>query len=112
MRAARWALVIFQFFFLNVFLPGHTRGAITIDGKSSVASCCEGRPGKKHSPTRQDRQCCAVCYLAAHYVPVEPFVFEMDAMERLREAHEAAVAQVCSLDFPTPFWPAGPPAIA
>jgi hypothetical protein len=118
MRAARWALILFQFFFLNVYLPGHVRGAVRLDGKSSGASCCCSEEGAsrvsaksrgRHVPTSEDRQCCAVCYLAAHYTPVEPFVFDASPQEWVREAHEALAAQVRSVDFHIPFWAAGPP---
>ncbi len=123
MRAARWALILFQFFFLNVYLPGHMRGAVRLDGKMSGAACCCSEGGAsggaggaakargKHVPTSEDRQCCAVCYLAAHYTPVEPFVFDASPQELVREAHEALVSQVRSVDFHIPFWAAGPPLV-
>lgn len=125
MRAARWALIFFQFFFVNVFVPGHTRGAVTIDGKRE-APCCErmaraermragkagtGKGSESDSPTSKDRQCCAVCYLVSHYTPVEPMVFDVGVMELIRQAHAAAVGQVRSVDFHLPYWPAGPPAL-
>ena len=60
-------LLVYQAAFLNVFLPGHTRGAMTLDGRHSPAacrSCCCGRPedptaGK--TPSKDDRDHCAVC---------------------------------------------------
>jgi hypothetical protein len=64
-------LLAYQFLFLNVVLPGHTRGAITLSGKSSVHSladlgcpfCARSNDSKK-SPTRQDQSDCAICHLA------------------------------------------------
>ena len=35
-------LLVYQFLFLNVVLPGHTRGAITTDGKHVAKCCCGG----------------------------------------------------------------------
>lgn len=111
MRPVCWALILFQVLFLNLFVPGHTRGAITLPGTPEKSSCCEIKAscGEKKMPTQEDRKCCAVCFLASHYTPVEPFVIELRAQYLIRQAHEAAVAQIRSRDFPTPFWPAAPP---
>lgn len=115
-RKTAWFLILFQVLFLNLFVPGHTRGAITLaencDGK--VASCCEMKKTKdpKHVPTPEERRCCAVCYLASTYVPIDPIVVFFDFRELIRQSHELAVAQVRSLDYPAPFWPVGPPSLA
>jgi hypothetical protein len=115
MRVTSWALVIFQCLFLNVFVPLHTRGAISLDGKSrgGTASCCsKPDPGSKHeknSPTPEDRRSCAVCYLVSAYVPVDPVILEHELRECVRLAHDAAAAQVRNVDYHIPFWAAGPP---
>jgi hypothetical protein len=64
-------LLAYQCLFLNVVLPGHTRGAITLSGKSSVCSLgdlgcpfCGHSNDPKKSPTRQDQSDCAICHLA------------------------------------------------
>jgi hypothetical protein len=71
-KAACWLLVVFQCIFLNVVLPGHTRGAITLTGKSQACSIgdlgcpfCGHTDASKKSPTRQDQSDCAICHLAA-----------------------------------------------
>jgi hypothetical protein len=71
-------LLVFQSIFLNIIVPGHTRGVITLSGKSSVNSmadlgcpqccCCEcktpqGTPDK--IPSDKDRSECAICHFAA-----------------------------------------------
>jgi hypothetical protein len=70
----------YQTFFLNVVVPGHTRGAITLTGQASMqrlkGCCCDSKPGdSKDAPTPKDRQNCAICNLAAHYTlpPVVDF---------------------------------------
>jgi hypothetical protein len=75
-RLACAFLLVYQFVFLNIVLPGHTRGAITLSGKSSVASLANlgcpfcARPNHpKKSPTRQDQSDCAICHLAARISP-------------------------------------------
>jgi hypothetical protein len=72
-RAARAAFILFQFVLLNVALPGHTRGVITLPGykpdRHEVASCCTGHASKSNSPeqapSERDRAHCAVCFFAA-----------------------------------------------
>jgi hypothetical protein len=72
-------LLAYQFLFLNVVLPGHTRGVITLTGKS--ASCSLGDLGcpfcghsgdTKKSPTHQDQSDCAICHLALRIVSEAP----------------------------------------
>jgi len=61
------ALLLYEAMFLNVLVPIHTRGAITLDGKS-VRSCCAAHESQKSSqrtPTQKDRENCAICNFAA-----------------------------------------------
>jgi hypothetical protein len=74
--SAKVALVAFQLIWLNVYLPGHTRGVITIDSDhlnedcdSQVGpshgnhSCCSPSSQEKTpSPKRQAK--CAICFFA------------------------------------------------
>jgi hypothetical protein len=77
-RVTSLFLLAFQAFFLNIVVPGHTRGVITLTGRSdagtasmSGSSCChtEGRKSSEDSsrkaPTPKDRAECAVCHIAA-----------------------------------------------
>ena len=72
-RPAVAALLLYQFAFLNLFLPGHTRGAITLDPARGCAACCCGQPAdsrpRDRQPTESDRHSCAVCHFAARVVP-------------------------------------------
>lgn len=72
MRPLRWAFILFQFAWLNVVLPGHTRGSITVPGtKPTAPACCAGHqagsrtPAENQQPTPADRANCAICYFAA-----------------------------------------------
>jgi len=80
LRPVAVALLLYEFFFLNVVVPGHNRGAITVDGKhipDSAACCCccggsdssdtNGQPRK--APSRRDQKNCAICNFAARVVP-------------------------------------------
>jgi hypothetical protein len=67
--------LLYQIIFFNVFLPGHTRGAITLDGRRASCCCC-GSPDaggstgdSKRSPSPRDRENCAVCHFAARVMP-------------------------------------------
>src|SRR5215218_9673907 len=75
-RAGVLALLIFQALWLNVVVPGHTRGAVTLPGWDEAAkqpaahACCaadspakHGRSsGPKHDSDRAAH--CAVCFFA------------------------------------------------
>jgi hypothetical protein len=61
------AVLLYEALFLNVLVPIHTRGAITLSGREG-ASCCashETQKSSKRTPTDKDRQNCAVCNFAA-----------------------------------------------
>ncbi|HEY0007837.1 MAG TPA: hypothetical protein VGB55_03850 [Tepidisphaeraceae bacterium] len=61
----------FMAVFLNVVVPGHTRGAIAVTNLQSAermqapANC--GASQHDQSPTPQDQENCAVCFIAARY---------------------------------------------
>lgn len=72
-RAGILFLLVYQAIFLNVVLPGHTRGAITLSGKAESSmgcDCCQDKQhGDRGTPTPKDRQNCALCHLAARITP-------------------------------------------
>ena len=67
-RVVRVLLVGFQALFLNVIAPGHTRGIITLGGKSSL-TCCQTRSEPSKAPTPKDKASCAICYVVARFAP-------------------------------------------
>jgi hypothetical protein len=75
-----WLLLAYQFVFLNVILPGHTRGIVTLDGKHTACPmcccCCAAQklaPGDPHpAPSQRDRDNCALCNFAARLTFVVP----------------------------------------
>src|SRR4051794_13144805 len=77
-RALRILLILTQALWLNVMLPGHTRGSITLSG-SKHSSCCASKNNdsgsKDRAPSQRDREHCAICYFAAGLVspPVVDF---------------------------------------
>ena len=70
-RRIRIALIVYQVAWLNVVLPGHTRGAVTVPGyQPSIAKACcaTDRSGARHDEDAESRERarhCAVCHFAA-----------------------------------------------
>jgi hypothetical protein len=75
-------LLVFEAFFLNVVVPAHTRGVVTLPGTGpdgagapyARARCCTShrspagngdRDGRDNAPTPERQSRCAVCFFAA-----------------------------------------------
>ena len=95
-----WLLLAYQFIFLNVILPGHTRGAITLDGKHTgcpMCCCCCAKAADSSStpvPSQRDRDNCALCSFAARltfYVPPNVRLTEFHLLEILPPAPSPAI---------------------
>jgi DUF2946 family protein len=78
-------LLVFEAIFLNIIVPGHTRGVITLSGKTSATSVADlGCPfcsqrakiDPKHAPNEKEQSECAICNLAVRLTlpPVIDFV--------------------------------------
>lgn len=98
-RTGTVLLLLYQAFFLNVVVPGHTRGAITLTGRTGTGRledfgcgcCCASNPSRstqspasKQYPTPKDRENCAICNLAAHYTPPPVFDFALGGLGLLK----------------------------
>ena len=103
-RPFRAIFLAFMTWLLVVFLPGHTRGAITMNpheqqGDScckpaaKVASCC-GEKSSDGKPTQRDRAACAVCWWAAGLLTTPPFVLDATHAERALDRAHRYDAQV------------------
>ena len=115
-RPAAAVLLVYQAVFLNVFLPGHTRGAITVDGKHAAACCCCGgavqRPAGGHgpaAPSPDDRAHCALCEFAAGLTPDVSFRVTPDELGLLDLLPLPPPAVVCSRDLTPTYLACGPP---
>jgi hypothetical protein len=117
-RTGRVLLILWQAWCLNVFLPAHTRGAMTVpDVKHAAAgghACCahgEKPSNPSDKPTPDQRSRCAVCYFAAGLTTpavVDYRLFEFGAVEML-EVPPPNVA--VSSAYPLPYYACGPPAL-
>jgi hypothetical protein len=76
-RFAVIALALFELCWLNMILPGHTRGIVTMPccaaeqtqaQQTSAPVCprCAAERRSHPSPTPADRAHCALCFFAAH----------------------------------------------
>ncbi len=119
-KAIAILLLLFQALFLNVVVPGHTRGMITMEGKKTVRgladldggmmhSCCAVKSGRGDQPTSQDRADCAICNLAVRLTtppPIDLHLQPLALLERVRPspAPVAASTRIISL-----YWGRAPP---
>ncbi|MEA2710270.1 MAG: hypothetical protein QOF78_2871 [Phycisphaerales bacterium] len=123
MSALRWCFILFQCVWLNVVLPGHTRGVVTLAGTDesrgdsrSVAArheCCGGgasrRGDEKKSPTPSEKSRCAICFFAANVAPPAPLINPITEL-RLRQTMPAPAAAVAaSVARPVTYLGRGPP---
>ena len=99
----------FMTWLLVAFLPGHTRGAITMNAREAGGgdaccapakpvepSCCADESAQNPSakPTSKDRASCAVCFWAAGLLTTPAFVLDTSHSERSFEHARQYHAQV------------------
>jgi hypothetical protein len=106
-------LLVYQFLFLNVLLPGHTRGAITLDGKHAPRCCCcnggGGGDQKPGTPSQRDRDHCAICDFAARVTTPEVFILRLDPVGLLARLPVPTPTILVSADFLPTYLGTGPP---
>jgi hypothetical protein len=116
------ALLLYQFFFFNILLPGHTRGAITLDGKhhsDEPACCCCGSnlstppangQQSKQAPSQKDRENCAICSLAVRVMPTPLFAISLPPLTFLKTVDADPVWHAVSVDSIPTYLGRAPPA--
>ena len=112
-RCFAGALLLYQFFFFNILLPGHTRGAVTLDGKHhpDVGACCccccgggDASPldakagGSKPAPSQKDRDYCAICNLAVRVMPTPLFTINLRPLTFLKLSAPIPSLQAVSVE--------------
>jgi hypothetical protein len=111
-RLGRILLIVWQVWCLNVFLPAHTRGAVTVGKAASHASCCRSEPrddDRSSKPTPEECSRCSVCYFAAGLST--PPVVNLNLLPHglLDLLDPPAPALAVSRDYPLAYYPCGPP---
>jgi hypothetical protein len=114
-RPVHLFLLIFQALWLNVIVPGHTRGIVQLPnaGHSCPACCCEQSAQTKNqkpaAPTNPPGNC-AICFFAAHLsIPpkIDLSLTRLDFLHRLDAiVMEDRIARIAL----SPFNSRGPPA--
>lgn len=108
-------------FWLNIFIPGHTRGAYgTVGGccedkaeVNKVSSCCAAKStqSKESKPTEDQKRRCVVCHIAKGYTVATVYAFDLTLSGRVLEVIDTFKPQVTTIAFEFPFYPVGPPAV-
>jgi|SRR4051794_18820192 hypothetical protein len=119
-RLAIFALIIQQFCWLNLVLPGHTRGRYTVGCESTAADahsggCCATRhaPGDRSTPpTPGDRAHCAVCFVALGTCAAPPVLCAPPPPAPLRMIDVPAPLAAPSVDLPPVYYGRAPPVVA
>ncbi len=123
MYLVRWSFILFQVFWLNIFIPGHIRGAITVNGSEDdcclpkqvqvvADSCCApvDKPVKGDQPTQDQKNRCAICYMVKGYSFPVIFTFDLEFTGNSHQRFAEYVSQIQETEFSFPYFPAGPPA--
>ena len=121
-RGFRAALLAFQFLWLNIILPGHQRGVVTMPGAECPAceapaeqterACCARHTHVPH-PVPSDRsERCAICFFAARVSQAVAFDFTHPPLQfvGMHELPPAAVSH--SPQFASTYLGRAPPSIA
>lgn len=123
-RRPVYALFIaFQALWLNVVVPGHTRGAVTLPGVAGAAcetttgagrSCCGGAGERetRKSPTPEQRARCAVCVFAARVTPPPVIDLVPPLLELVRARPVEAPRAIESAELRLAYHGRAPPAAA
>ena len=110
-RAFTIALLLFEALFLNVVIPGHTRGMIQLPGSAPLPACCAAKHSdSKQTPAENDRTShCALCAFAAR-ITIPPTIDFAPPPTGLLAVLPPPTAQgVEVVAFPFPFFGRAPP---
>jgi hypothetical protein len=110
------ALLIFQALWLNVILPGHTRGIIALPGArgaSKASTCCTDSKSKPDAPAKPAPRpsACAVCFFAARLTLPEVIDLSPPALGLLDTIDIPLAQQVVDTRCLIPFNGRGPPLV-
>jgi hypothetical protein len=113
LRVGRILLIVWQVWCLNVFLPLHTRGAMTVGKATSAHACCRHGSERRESdkPTPEERSRCSVCYFAAGLSTPPVIDWNLNPNGLIDLLDPPVPAFVLSLDFPLPYYACGPPGV-
>jgi hypothetical protein len=88
-------LLLFEAVWLNVILPGHTRGAVALPGPATpvetCGGCCAAKPAEdsppqKSAPSKERAARCAICAFAARLTTPTSIDLRLPPLARLEIA--------------------------
>jgi hypothetical protein len=119
MNGLRAILALYVLVWFNVVVPAHTRGMITLQpgtGETiASSSCCSSEaassdPADPSQPAKpKSRGPCAVCYVAATYTTIAPFVFDFTPGARVDQSIPLAERDLRARGVELAIYPTGPP---
>lgn len=115
MRTLRWAFIFFQCLWLNVVVPGHTRGAMAVPGSkrvgavvSNAGGCCKAKSAsQQEAPLDPSR--CAVCHYALGLSLPPVYSYDHRPAGLIGLLPVPAVQSVAPADVHPAFFERGPP---
>jgi hypothetical protein len=125
-RPGHLALIVFQALWLNVIVPGHTRGIVTLPGTECGSahegqeSCCAeqprpachadgGRQDSEHPYRRPDASHCAICSFSARLSTPPVIDLRLTDFKRLQIVVPCVVAEVTEIDLFATYFGRAPP---
>jgi hypothetical protein len=118
-RAAIIAFTVFELIWLNVIIPGHTRGSVTMpccscETHTSADSCpmCAAKKAGPRTPTPADREHCALCFFAAHLSIPPTIDLSAPKLRFLNYVRPEVAMHLIAREVLVPFDGRGPPDVA
>jgi hypothetical protein len=117
-RAGHIALIVFQAIWLNVILPGHTRGVVTLPGterpqtRAAREGCCARKKSKDPAPESSSRASrCAICFFAMRLTTPPVVDLRPPAMSLLESIAPPAPARFVSFHSRLTYLGRAPPTV-
>lgn len=111
-RSLSFSLLVFQAVWLNVIVPGHTRGVVQLPHEATFCAECGCATSHPKQAPKAPAGNCAICFFAAHLSIPPRLDFthtRLDLLHRLEA--EAYAVHVAAERFPL-FHSRAPPAFA
>jgi hypothetical protein len=117
-RPLHLAILLFQFFWLNVIVPGHRRGMVQMPGSPAACPCCccdapiTKSPNSKSQAPAGNPGNCAICNFMAHLTLPAPIDFSLAPLRFLHHISPERAVSLAARRVLLPFDGRGPPIAA
>jgi hypothetical protein len=126
-RWLAWSVLIFQTLWLNVIVPGHTRGIVLLPNAAAPSVAASGTcpfcgaetrtssdatsKGSKPNSPQDSTRFCAICFFAAHLTVPPAVDLSLPPLAFRHAAYREIARDVVSLCVVLPFDGRGPPIV-